>query len=124
MLPHPIQCLASEMLDKDRIVQDRIALQRHFRMKRKHVLDRLAAMGLNCHVPPQATFYIWLNLSCLPPPLNSGLAFFEELLKEQVIVTPGIFFDVNPAYRLNIIHSQSSIGRIGSWLRRHSTCFG
>ncbi|PWN35350.1 PLP-dependent transferase [Meira miltonrushii] len=102
---HPMQCLALEMMDKDRIVQDRIALQRHFRMKRKHVLDRLAAMGLTCHVPPQATFYIWLNLSCLPHPLNSGLAFFEELLKEQVIVTPGIFFDVNPAHRRNIIHS-------------------
>lgn len=91
---HPMQCLALEMLESQRIKQDRIALQRHFRMKRKHVLDRLAAMGLPVKVPPKATFYIWLNLSVLPAPLNSGLAFFEELLKEKVIVTPGIFFDI------------------------------
>lgn len=89
-----MQVLALEMLDKDRIAQDRIALQRHFRMKRKHVLDRLAKMGLPVKIPPMATFYIWLSLADLPAPLNSGLAFFEELLKEQVIVTPGIFFDI------------------------------
>jgi aspartate/methionine/tyrosine aminotransferase len=91
---HPMQVLALEMLDKDRISKDRVALQRHFRMKRKHVLDRLAAMGLPVKIPPKATFYIWLNLQALPAPLNSGLAFFEECLKEQVIVTPGIFFDI------------------------------
>ena len=91
---HPMQVLALQMLDKDRIKQDRLALQRHFRMKRKHVLDRLEKMGLPVDVPPKATFYIWLNLKSLPAPLNSGLAFFEELLKEQVIVTPGIFFDI------------------------------
>lgn len=91
---HPMQCLALQMLDKDRIIQDRIALQRHFRMKRKHVLERLAKMGLPVKIPPKATFYIWLGLSSLPHPINSGLAFFEECLKEKVIVTPGIFFDI------------------------------
>lgn len=91
---HPMQCLALQMLDADRIKQDRLALQKHFRMKRKHVLERLEKMGLPVLVPPQATFYIWLGLQSLPPPLNSGLAFFEELLREQVIVTPGIFFDI------------------------------
>ena len=30
---------------------------------------------------------IWLDLSQLPSPLNSGLVFFEELLKEKVIVS-------------------------------------
>lgn len=91
---HPMQCLALEMLEKDRIEKDRVALQRHFRMKRKHVLDRLEKMGLPVKLPPQATFYIWLNLSSLPAPINSGLVFAEELLKERVIVTPGIFFDI------------------------------
>jgi len=45
------------------------------------VLARLEKMGLRVEVPPQATFYIWLDLSSLEPPLNSGLVFFEELLK-------------------------------------------
>lgn len=137
-----MQVLALEMLEPERIIKDRLALQRHFRMKKEHVLNRLSKMGLHVRVPPQgkwysletsttyfvcfiviATFYIWLNLDELPTPLNSGLAFFEELLKEQVIVTPGIFFDVkwvvrssrdtaaesericSPAHRRNIINS-------------------
>lgn len=31
--------------------------------------------------------------------------FFEELLKEQTIVIPGIFFDINPAHRRNLFNS-------------------
>jgi len=37
--------------------------------------------------------------------LNNGLTFFEELLKEQTIVIPGIFFDINPSHRRNLFHS-------------------
>ncbi len=47
-------------------------------------------MGLPIAVPPQATFYIWLDLSKLAPPINEGLTFFEELLK------------VRPRYSLSI----------------------
>ncbi|CEH13580.1 1-aminocyclopropane-1-carboxylate synthase, and related proteins [Ceraceosorus bombacis] len=102
---HPMQVFALPMLDLDRIAQDRLALQKHFRMKRDHVLKRLAKMGLPVNVPPVATFYIWLDLKPLPPPLNSGLVFAEELLKEKAIVTPGIFFDINPGHRRNIVDS-------------------
>ncbi|KAN0061768.1 hypothetical protein ACQY0O_005761 [Thecaphora frezii] len=102
---HPMQCLALQMLDVGRCNQDRMALQTHFRAKRKHVLDRLAKMGLAVKVEPQATFYIWLSLASLPPPLNSGLVMFEELLREKTIVVPGIAFDINPAHRRNIISS-------------------
>jgi len=42
-------------------------------MKRDHVLKRLHELGLDVEVPPQATFYIWLNLAQLPAPLNNGL---------------------------------------------------
>lgn len=56
-------------------------------------------------VPPTSTFYVWLDLSDLPHPLNSGLTFFEELLKEKTIVVPGIFFDVNPASRRRLFDS-------------------
>lgn len=31
--------------------------------------------------------------------------FFEELLKEQTIVIPGIFFDINPSHRRNLFNS-------------------
>lgn len=47
-------------------------------------------MGFTFTHPPTSTFYIWLDLAKLPSPLDSGLVFFEELLKEKVIVVPGV----------------------------------
>jgi hypothetical protein len=74
-------------------------------MKRDHVLKRLKAIGVEVKIPPVATFYIWLNLENLPDPINNGLTFFEELLKEKTIVIPGIFFDINPSHRRNLFSS-------------------
>ncbi|SNX84403.1 related to aspartate aminotransferase [Melanopsichium pennsylvanicum] len=102
---HPMQCMALQMLDIDRTKQDRIALQKLFRHKRQHVLTRLKKMGLQVKVEPQATFYIWLSLESLPPPLNSGLVMFEELLREKTICVAGIAFDINPSMRRNIVSS-------------------
>ncbi|KAH6918447.1 aminotransferase [Coprinopsis sp. MPI-PUGE-AT-0042] len=97
---HPLQLAAIPLLEPGHI-----ALQKHFKSKRDHVLKRLKAMGLEVSLPPDSTFYIWLNLAELPAPLNSGLTFFEELLKEKTIVVPGIFFDINPAHRRNLLNS-------------------
>jgi aspartate/methionine/tyrosine aminotransferase len=38
-------------------------------------------------------------------PLNNGLSFFEEALKERVIFVPGIFFDINPGKRRELFRS-------------------
>ena len=100
-----LQLAAIPLLEPERVMAEKIALQRHFKHKRDHVLKRLEDMGLKVSVPPVATFYIWLNLEHLPAPLNNGLTFFEELLKEKTIVIPGIFFDINPAHRRNLFHS-------------------
>ncbi|KAJ3488984.1 hypothetical protein NLI96_g2469 [Meripilus lineatus] len=102
---HPLQLAAIPLLDPERVLQEKISLQKHFKHKRDHVLKRLAQMGLKVDIPPQATFYIWLNLESLPAPINNGLTFFEELLKEKTIVIPGIFFDINPAHRRNLFNS-------------------
>jgi len=102
---HPLQLAAIPLLDPQHVQQESVALQKHFKMKRDHVLKRLKAIGLEVVIPPVATFYIWLNLENLPPPINSGLTFFEELLKEKTIVIPGIFFDINPAHRRNLFSS-------------------
>lgn len=101
----PMQKLAVEMLDADRVKQDRLALQSHFRHKLQHILDRLDAMGLHVNFKPESTFYIWLDLSPLPSPINSGLTFAEECIKEKVLVTPGIFFDINPNKRRTVSDS-------------------
>jgi len=96
---------AIPLLDPGHVLNEKIALQKHFKMKRDHVLKRLTAIGLDVKIPPVATFYIWLNLENLPDPINNGLTFFEELLKEKTIVIPGIFFDINPAHRRNLFNS-------------------
>jgi len=102
---HPLQLAAIPLLDPQHVHAERVALQKHFKMKRDHVLKRLKAIGLEVTIPPVATFYIWLNLENLPHPINNGLTFFEELLKEKTIVIPGIFFDINPAHRRNLFSS-------------------
>ncbi|KAJ7766808.1 pyridoxal phosphate-dependent transferase [Mycena metata] len=102
---HPMQLAAIPLLEPSRVAIEKVALQRHFKAKRDHVLKRLHEMHLDVDIPPTSTFYIWLNLERLPAPLNNGLTFFEELLKEQTIVIPGIFFDINPAHRRNLFNS-------------------
>ncbi|PPQ93250.1 hypothetical protein CVT25_015248 [Psilocybe cyanescens] len=102
---HPLQLAAIPLLDPLHVQQEKIALQKHFKVKRDHVLSRLKDLHLEVDIPPTSTFYIWLNLEKLPAPLNNGLTFFEELLKEQTIVIPGIFFDINPAHRRNLFNS-------------------
>ena len=82
--PNPLKCLplltsprlqiaAIPFLEPQRVQQERLALQHHFKAKRDHVLGRLERLGLKVHVYPHATFYIWLNLQTLPEPLNNGL---------------------------------------------------
>lgn len=102
---HPLQLAAIPLLNVDHVKNEKLSLQKHFKSKRDHVLKRLKAIGLPVAIPPTSTFYIWLNLEKLPAPLNNGLTFFEELLKEQTIVIPGIFFDINPSHRRNLFNS-------------------
>lgn len=68
-----MQLAALPLLEPARVLQERIALQRHFKAKRDHVLKRLRDLGLDVEVPPTSTFYIWLNVEKLPAPINNGL---------------------------------------------------
>jgi len=102
---HPMQLAAIPLMNPERVRAEKIALQRHFKAKRDFVLKRLHQLHLDVDIPPNSTFYIWLNLEKLPAPLNNGLTFFEELLKEKTIVIPGIFFDINPSHRRNLFNS-------------------
>jgi aspartate/methionine/tyrosine aminotransferase len=81
---HPLQAAAIPFLDPSKFRNEALSLQNHFRMKRDFVLNRLREMGFEIRVPPNATFYIWLDLSHLPSPINTGLNFFEGCLKEKV----------------------------------------
>jgi aspartate/methionine/tyrosine aminotransferase len=106
---------AVPMLDPPTVKQEMIALQRHFKTKRDYCLKRLKEIGFGAGDQdiPDSTFYIWLDLKTLSPPLpensplniSDGLSFFTALLKEKVIVVPGIFFDLNPAKRRDLFDS-------------------
>ena len=96
---HPFQNVAARLLEPRLAMQETAAIQKHFGAKRQYVLSRLKAMGIGVDAEPAGAFYVWANLSQLPAPLNDGMSFFHEGLKESVIIVPGIFFDVNPGNR-------------------------
>lgn len=99
------------MLEPSLVRAEMKALQTHFIKKRDYVIDRLRKIGFQIKIVPEATFYIWLDVSRIEPPLptsakiSDGLNFFNALLKEKVIVVPGIFFDLNPSHRRDLFDS-------------------
>jgi aspartate/methionine/tyrosine aminotransferase len=107
---HPFQNIAAKLLDPQLAIQETGAIQKHFAMKRDYVLARLKKMGITVDAEPAGAFYVWANLSHLPKPLNDGMSFFREGLKEKVIIVPGEFFDVNPGNR-------RAHGRYGNYCR-------
>ncbi len=96
---HPFQNAALPLLDPRNAEAETSAIQKHFLKKRDLLLSRLKKMNVTADAQPAGAFYIWANLAKLPPPLDDGMNFFREGLKEKVIVVPGVFFDVNPGNR-------------------------
>ncbi|WAQ82989.1 hypothetical protein PtA15_3A355 [Puccinia triticina] len=50
-----MQMAAIPLLEFDRVKKDKLALQKHFRMKRDHVLEQLEQMCLKDKIPPKWT---------------------------------------------------------------------
>jgi aspartate/methionine/tyrosine aminotransferase len=96
---HPFQNAALPLLDPKNAAAETLAIQKHFGKKRALLLARLKKLGITADAAPAGAFYVWANLAKLPPPLDDGMNFFRECLKEKVIVVPGVFFDVNPGNR-------------------------
>mmetsp|Transcript_15935 Transcript_15935/g.18615 ORF Transcript_15935/g.18615 Transcript_15935/m.18615 type:complete len:589 (-) Transcript_15935:207-1973(-) len=95
----PSQKALIPLLEPRRVINDTILLQVLFAHKRSYVLTRLQEIGFEIDHAPAGTFYIWCSVSRFPPPINSGIVFFREAIKECVTVIPGQFFDVNPGHR-------------------------
>jgi aspartate/methionine/tyrosine aminotransferase len=106
---NPFQHESVALLDPELAIKETIAIQEHFTKKRNYMLGRFQEMDIIIESEPEGTFYFWANLSKLPPPLNNGMTFFEEGLKEKFITVPGIFFDVNPGRRRGSAHYQSYV---------------
>ncbi len=96
---HPFQEAAVPLLEPELVLQETQAIQTEFARKRRFLVDRLRALGIEVEHEPSGAFYVWGNLAGLPAPLNDGIEFFKALLQVQVITVPGVFFDVNPGQR-------------------------
>jgi aspartate/methionine/tyrosine aminotransferase len=96
---HPFQNAALSLLDPAHAAAETLAIQKHFSRKRDLVLRRLKRLNIGVDAAPAGAFYVWANLAKLPKPLDDGMNFFRECLKEKTIIVPGVFFDVNPGNR-------------------------
>lgn len=102
----PLQRAAVPLLEPAQVAAEDAAIQASFRPKRDLVLDRLRQLGLRLELEPAGTFYAFASLAGLPDTLADGMAFFRAALEQQVIVVPGVFFDVNPGRRRARRHSR------------------
>lgn len=103
---HPIQRASLDLLSVSQADKEARAIQQTFGKKRDVVIQRLRAMGMELAVDPEGAFYTFPSVKALPEPLQDGMAFFKAALEKQVIVVPGIFFDVNPGKRRSHLPSR------------------
>jgi N-succinyldiaminopimelate aminotransferase len=108
----PLQRAAVPLLAEDHVIAETKAIHAAFRDKRDYLLSSLERLGVRVDRAPEGTFYVWGNVSRLPPPLNDGMSFFRAALEEKVICVPGEFFDVNPGKR-----RQSHASRFKGYVR-------
>ncbi|KAJ3530043.1 hypothetical protein NM688_g7769 [Phlebia brevispora] len=57
---HPLQLAAIPLLEPGYVHAEKVALQKHFKHKRDHVLTHLQRLRFKVAVLPDSTFYIWL----------------------------------------------------------------
>ncbi len=97
--PRPLQRAALPLLEPETTLSETRAVQATFAEKRHVLLEGLTALGVRVDLPPEGTFYIWGDLSALPPPLDTAEGFFRGALRRRVVTVPGPFFDVDPGGR-------------------------
>src|SRR5919109_135438 len=76
----PLQRAAVPLLDDAHVVAETEATHAVFRQKRERLLSGLERLGVRTDRVPEGTFYVWGDLSNLPPPLNDGMGFFRAAL--------------------------------------------
>jgi aspartate/methionine/tyrosine aminotransferase len=96
---HPFQNAALPLLDPKNAAAETLAIQKHFGKKRALLLSRLKKLDISADAAPAGRFTSGRTWPSCRAPLDDGMNFFRECLKEKVIVVPGVFFDVNPGNR-------------------------
>jgi aspartate/methionine/tyrosine aminotransferase len=95
----PLQRAALPLFEPGLVQAELRAIHDAFRPKREFLLRGLQKMGIRVDREPEGTFYVWGDLSGLPPPLTDGMGLFRAALEHKVITVPGEFFDINPGKR-------------------------
>ena len=92
----PIQEAALQLFEPTLADKEFNTLRQVFSKKQNLTLNILHKNGIHCSKDSNSTFYVWGDISELPPPLNHAKCFFQELLKLKVITVPGYMFDIHP----------------------------
>jgi len=95
----PLQRAAVPLMTVEHVEKETHAIHAAFQAKRDKLMAGLLKLGVRVERVADGTFYLWGDVSNLPPPLNDGMGFFRAALKKKVIVVPGEFFDINPGKR-------------------------
>jgi aspartate/methionine/tyrosine aminotransferase len=95
---HPTQKAAIPLLEPSLADKEAESIQRHFAKKRDYLLQELRGLGITVN-KPFGGFYCWGDLSNLPESLQNGHDLFDAFLKNNGILVPGSFFDINPGKR-------------------------
>ena len=95
---HPIQNAATKIVTLEHANQEAASIKAHFRTKAQYLQAELEKLGIKTEIP-QGSFYCWGDLSELPGDLRSGFALFLKGIENNLIVVPGIYFDINPGKR-------------------------
>ena len=105
----PIQRAAIQLFEPARMRLETQTLREVFNRKQTLMLNSLRKNGMVCSQDSSGTFYIWADISELPPPLNNSDTFFREALKCKVMVVPGHLFDINQNHQKNGIQFNNYI---------------
>jgi aspartate/methionine/tyrosine aminotransferase len=95
----PIQRAALPLFEPAHLAQESQALRATFGRKQNLMRAALLENGMHCSEDSHGTFYLWADISQLPPPLNHAQAFFHAALKHKIITVPGYMFDIRPAHK-------------------------
>ena len=95
----PMQRASIPLLEPGLAETEARAIGRCFSEKRAALVSGLRALGVRFDREPEGTFYVWGDVSGLPEGLRTGVDLFRAALEYQVIVVPGVFFDVDPGKR-------------------------
>jgi N-succinyldiaminopimelate aminotransferase len=95
----PMQLATIPLVQPKNADAEAAVIREVFHKKRDFMMKALADLGIPVSPTPGGTFYCWGDLSNLPSHCNTGMKLFQQALEKNLIIVPGVFFDINPGHR-------------------------